>query len=679
MGDEVATPGLSYTGTLTPTGANLIIADGNALSIVNVQDPWVMYPQGYLMLPGACRSLAINDLGTYAFCAVEDPPRMVVVNIVNVLNPTIVGTPVTLNGTPKTIVWASNHVFVAVDNAGLAVIDVTNPQTPGAPLYADTPGRATGVAVNLAQNLAMVADGANGVARINIAGFTPVYISNTATTTSAVQVRETANNFAVTQRYPAADSTHSIVQIYDQNGNPLGQPFTTAAGAFTTTLLGNTGYICEGDYGIQVVNFGVTPPQLTGTYREPLGGPRTMARSGNIAYVANYMGGLGIVDLGNIQNPVELATVPTGGRCYDVFVNNGFAFALDFDLIAIKVFRVTNPQFPVLVNTVSLTQGGGGFPRSMAYLNGYVYVGFYNGSPTNLHLLTYQLLTDSTMSFVATGSEVVAQSINVKGVTAQDGRLFVAASDVSAVPNNSGVYVYSLTSPANPAFEGSYLSNANARMVAVNGSYMYVAAEDSGMIVLQNPQAPVWVGSYHPSTSPEYGGFSAYGVTYSTAIPNKVFVAHWGGGVTAVDVITPAVPTYYGRMNTPGQAYEAFVWDANNLLVADYYSLQNAGLTVVGVSPDPDTQTPYVFKLNGAYPNPFNAATMISFTMPVPGKVDVVVYDAMGRAIALPFSGTLSAGEHRVLFDASNLSSGMYFLQVSSPWGEQSGKMVLLK
>jgi hypothetical protein len=78
---------------------------------------------------------------------------------------------------------------------------------------------------------------------------------------------------------------------------------------------------------------------------------------------------------------------------------------------------------------------------------------------------------------------------------------------------------------------------------------------------------------------------------------------------------------------------------------------------------------PTSFQLMQNYPNPFNPTTTISYQIPVAGYVSLKVYDILGRAISTLVNGELEAGYHEVNFDASKLSSGIYFyrLQAGDP------------
>ncbi|MBK6504783.1 MAG: T9SS type A sorting domain-containing protein [Ignavibacteria bacterium] len=97
---------------------------------------------------------------------------------------------------------------------------------------------------------------------------------------------------------------------------------------------------------------------------------------------------------------------------------------------------------------------------------------------------------------------------------------------------------------------------------------------------------------------------------------------------------------------------------------------------------------PNEFALYQNYPNPFNPATKISFDLPKDSRVNLVVYDLLGREVTRLVNNEFKvAGKYTYDFNAASLSSGVYFyrLVVSSSNQLEAGRfsetkrMVLLK
>ena len=99
----------------------------------------------------------------------------------------------------------------------------------------------------------------------------------------------------------------------------------------------------------------------------------------------------------------------------------------------------------------------------------------------------------------------------------------------------------------------------------------------------------------------------------------------------------------------------------------------------ISIDGDKSGQLPKKFFLEQNYPNPFNPETVIEYTLPTAGKVSLVIYNLRGEEVALLFSGTVHAGNHQVTWDASNVSSGIYFYRLQAGDFVQTRKMLLLK
>ncbi len=88
---------------------------------------------------------------------------------------------------------------------------------------------------------------------------------------------------------------------------------------------------------------------------------------------------------------------------------------------------------------------------------------------------------------------------------------------------------------------------------------------------------------------------------------------------------------------------------------------------------------PAAFRLQGAWPNPFNPETRIQFSLPESRQVQLMVHDMQGRRVTTLVDGLLQGGEHSVLFDAAGLASGVYSYTLSAEGQRQSGLMTLVK
>ncbi len=89
---------------------------------------------------------------------------------------------------------------------------------------------------------------------------------------------------------------------------------------------------------------------------------------------------------------------------------------------------------------------------------------------------------------------------------------------------------------------------------------------------------------------------------------------------------------------------------------------------------------PVKYELFQNYPNPFNPVTKISYQLPVGSRVTIKIYDMIGRELLTILDNEeKSAGYYENNFNASNLSSGVYFYQLHAGNYVSTKKMILTK
>ena len=85
------------------------------------------------------------------------------------------------------------------------------------------------------------------------------------------------------------------------------------------------------------------------------------------------------------------------------------------------------------------------------------------------------------------------------------------------------------------------------------------------------------------------------------------------------------------------------------------------------------------FELNTAYPNPFNPTTNIDYSINKASNIKITIYDVSGRMVEILESGYKNQGNYNLLWNASNKSSGIYYIQIQSDENVVTEKIVLLK
>ena len=159
-------------------------------------------------------------------------------------------------------------------------------------------------------------------------------------------------------------------------------------------------------------------------------------------------------------------------------------------------------------------------------------------------------------------------------------------------------------------------------------------------------------------------------------------------GVTIVRAMNQNIPgsapagNYTYRLNTgihPNTVYAFDEFDFSktgvdasgnqNGWIVEGWDNETAGLLSV----------PAEYYLSQNSPNPFNPVTEIAFGLKESGKVELVVFNLLGRNIETLQSGYMEAGHHRIVFDAQSLSSGIYFYMLKTGDFTSVKKMLLVK
>jgi|GEM_PF-5344334 hypothetical protein len=115
--------------------------------------------------------------------------------------------------------------------------------------------------------------------------------------------------------------------------------------------------------------------------------------------------------------------------------------------------------------------------------------------------------------------------------------------------------------------------------------------------------------------------------------------------------------------------YEAVFW-IDDFQLGD--QVEMTGVETAGILPDRCT-------LSANYPNPFNAYTVLPYTLNRPGKVTIQLLDMQGRILETVVNGHQDAGEHRVSVNLDGHPSGLYFYRMQAGSFRAARSMILLK
>ena len=173
---------------------------------------------------------------------------------------------------------------------------------------------------------------------------------------------------------------------------------------------------------------------------------------------------------------------------------------------------------------------------------------------------------------------------------------------------------------------------------------------------------------YWTSTSARFNSsdpfYYAWYVAFGTAVNPDGFDTH-GAGAVRFDT-----KVENGPLGEGGERYYNFVRLVRNV---------NGSVTGINGSESNNLKVPNNFELKQNYPNPFNPSTQISVSVPESGNYTLKVYNILGQEVATLLNSKINAGNHTFNFDASNLTSGIYFYTFRGNNVVKTKKMILMK
>ncbi len=280
------------------------------------------------------------------------------------------------------------------------------------------------------------------------------------------------------------------------------------------------------------------------------------------------------------------------------------------------------------------------------YDGGGIYLGEYAGVAISNVIINGPLVAsnNSTAGIFADAQSVAADSINTL-IVGQSGSVLLTSNGIT---RGTGILLW-----------------GNVRNASITAIFSKGAISNSAGIVI--------VGKSDGSLSPA-----------NISIISSKFSAGYARLTPAISLADQQPPNYFGTgaVTATGTLWPALV-DVDTLI---YDKADDSRLGVVthtgdilAVGKEIERTLPKSFVLQQNFPNPFNPSTVISYQLSAESRVLIVVYDLLGREVAVLVNEKKNAGSYSVQFHGSGLQSGVYFYRLSVGPFTETKKLVLLK
>ncbi len=570
-----------------------VFVDGNyayvtneeeGLKVVNITDPSTPNVVGTYDTADIAQSVYID--GDYAYITdyqgeVLQDKNFLVLNIADPTNPTHLGncsTVFSAGDAARDVVVAGDTAYIANDQGGLSVIDISNPSDPSRIGVRDSAGTSSHLAID--GDYIFLADGTNGLVVIDITNpLTPTIVATFSTSISTASdiivegnyayivdinngivvvniTNPTSPTFAGSFSMSGTSGAHiygnylyvtdindglSVLKIAEPTTPILIDSISLPGNPFSITIDGNCAYIVCYNGGLQVIQIAdFNAPTFSGWYDTPHTANRVMV-AGDYAYVADRDSGLQVIDISDPTIPTSAGSYDTPGSAYEVVVAGDYAYVADYDQ-GLHVLDISDPTTPTLAGTYNTI----GFSFDVYVTGDYAYVADYS---QGLHVIDISNPTNPTL----------VETYNTLGNAFE---VVVAGDHAYLADEGAGLKVFDTSDPTMLTLAGAYDTPGSAVDVEVAGDYAYIADWGSGLQVIDisDPTNPMLIGTYD---TPDYAQGVAIAGDYA-------YISDGSSGLQVIDIRDPTNPISAGTYNTPG-------WSSGATIVGDYAYVADSG------------------------------------------------------------------------------------------------------
>jgi len=398
----------------------------------------------------------------------------------------------------------------------------------------------------------------------------------------------------------------------------------------------------------QLVEVGVydTPDNING-----------IALGNDYVFVTDGSTGLRILSISDLGNFGEIGQFNTEGYAFDVEVSGDYAYIAGGSE-GLRIISILDPGDPIEIGHADVQE----YATCVSIWGEFAFVGDrYEG----MRVITISdPRNPEEFDFVETPGFEWVYDIEISGDYA-----YLANDD-------NGLRIISLEDIFNIREVGSCETWGSARGVAVSGEYAFVADGHQGLSV---------ISIVDPGNPQRMRLSETISHIYDVEIEGNYAFVGADRHLAVISIANPENLEVISSIDVPRIVRDVEISD-DGLIYAAYHGSRRGQQSNVGIYRFTQNgiegnlvEIPTTFTLYSAYPNPFNSTTTIEYTLPFASEVTLNIYNLSGQRVETLVIGRMEAGVHRVMLDAGDMASGLYFVKMEGVGRSVTQKIMLVK
>lgn len=633
-----------------------------------------------LMTPGIVEDIIKND--NYLYIANEQF-GLRIIDISDINSPVEISY-LLLPGHTLKLMFYNNSIFTANFNNGLRIINIENPLDPFEVAFYDTGFQV--LDLDRKEEFVFITQSSelnSGFVVLDISDpNNPIFVKKIYTWPGCIGLAVKEDYLYVICSYGPM-SSYSIIDPR----NPIIEFVTTDIYGKILDVDKDFAFVLQYN-NIRVVDISNPDSLYLISEFETFGDKRAIAFNDEFIYIADSYYGLVIIDVSDIYNPVYVYQISTPGATEYLVAEDDLVYLSNHGL---RIIDVSNPsdlritgEFETIWGTdkifkkdnlIFLIDGNISALRvlSVEFANNPIEI---SQIKPNVNLII-SIAAYENYIYLAKGDSldvwditspyfpVYVTTLALEGYCHE---LLVKDCLLISCQDPGGVMIYNLSDPANPNLISSVDTQPVVIQLAEQDHYIIGGTPNGFKIIdLSDPYSPNEILHY-PS---QY--------TYDLKVLNNfLYVAHADDGIRIFDLDNITSPQEVGYYNTPGVAW-SIDGEADRIYIADarYGMSIVRNMLLTGIR-EIKTQPSY-FELFQNFPNPFNSLTHIRYSISKSGTVLLKVFDILGNEVVKLVDNYQNAGEYDVIFQGDKLASGIYLYRLTTGSFSSIKKLILLK